>query len=89
MRAEPLPLAHAANFQIEDRLIKVLDLDAALTHLATLNARLSQVVEMRFFGGFSVEETARVLSISPRTVVEDWRKARSFLHRALRQRSPP
>ncbi len=72
-------------FQFEDRVTKILDLDAALTHMATFNARLSQVVELRFFGGLSVVETARVLGVSPRTVKEDWRKARAFLHRFLDQ----
>lgn len=72
-------------FQFEDRVTKILDLDAALTHMATFNARLSQVVELRFFGGLSVVETARVLGVSPRTVKEDWRKARAFLNRFLDQ----
>lgn len=72
-------------FQFEDRVTKILDLDAALTHMATFNARLSQVVELRFFGGLSVVETALVLGVSPRTVKKDWRKARAFLHRFLGQ----
>lgn len=83
----PLPLhpSHEPTLQIEHRVIKILDLDAALTRLAALNARLSQVVELRFFGGFSIEETAQALAISPRTVREDWRKARAFLYRTLTQ----
>ena len=84
----PLSLRHEAAFQIEDRLAQILDLDAALTYLVTLNARLGQVVELRFFGGLSVNETAQVLGVSPRTVKADWRKARAFLHRALHQEMP-
>ena len=83
----PVPL-HASpepTLQIEHRVVKILDLDTALTRLAALNTRLSQVVELRFFGGFSIEETAQVLAISPRTVIEDWRKARAFLYRMLNQ----
>lgn len=72
-------------FQFEERVVNILDLDAALSRLAALSARLGQVVELRFFGGLSVEETAQVLRISPRTVKEDWRKARAFLYRALIQ----
>jgi DNA-directed RNA polymerase specialized sigma24 family protein len=42
------------------------------------------MVELRFFGGLSVEETADVMGVSPRTVKRDWRKARAFLHTAIR-----
>lgn len=58
-------------------------LDDALTALATLDRRRSQVVELRFFGGLSVEETAAVLQVSPQTVMRDWKLARAWLARAL------
>jgi RNA polymerase sigma factor (TIGR02999 family) len=58
-------------------------LDAALTRLADLDARLARVVELRFFAGLSVEEVAAVLGVASRSVVRDWNKARLFLHHAL------
>ncbi len=56
-------------------------LDDALTSLARLDARKARVVELRFFGGLSVEETAEVLQISPQTVMRDWRLAKPWLAR--------
>ena len=58
-------------------------LDDALTELAEAEPRESQVVELRYFGGLSVEETAEVLGVSPRTVARDWTMARLRLLRAL------
>jgi RNA polymerase sigma factor (TIGR02999 family) len=60
-------------------------LDDALKALAEQDARKSQVVELRFFGGLSVEETAAALRVSPATVLRDWRFARSWLLRELDQ----
>jgi RNA polymerase sigma-70 factor (ECF subfamily) len=62
-------------------------LDDALEALAELDPRRSQLVELRFFGGLSVEETAEVLKISPRTVVRDWMLAKAWLLRELRRES--
>ena len=61
----------------------MLALDEAMNRLAALDPRKSQVVEMRFFGGLSVEETAGVLKVSPETVLRDWRLSRVWLFRAL------
>ena len=58
-------------------------LDQALTNLADAHPRLVSVVEMRFFAGFSVEETADALGIDPRSVERDWRKARAFINHSL------
>ena len=58
-------------------------LDDALNQLAKLDPRKAQVVEMRFFGGLSVEETAEVLKVSPVTVMRDWSTARAWLYREL------
>jgi DNA-directed RNA polymerase specialized sigma24 family protein len=58
-------------------------LDDALLRLAERNPRLSKVVELRFFGGLTVEETAGALEVSDRTVKRDWRLARAFLQDAL------
>jgi len=58
-------------------------LDDALNELARLDPRKVQVVEMRFFGGLSVEETAEVLKVSPVTVMRDWNTAKAWLYREL------
>lgn len=68
--------------------LDVLALEAALEALATFAPRASQVVELRFFGGFSVEETAKALDVSVRTVINDWNTARAWLHRQLATREP-
>ena len=60
-------------------------LDDALSALAQFDARKSQVVEMRFFGGLSVEETAEALSVSSDTVMRDWRLAKVWLLRELKK----
>jgi len=58
-------------------------LDDALQSLAGIDPRKSQVVELRFFGGLSVEETAELLKVSPDTVMRDWKMAKVWLHREL------
>lgn len=58
-------------------------LNEALERLMTLNERLGKVVEMRYFGGLSEEETAEILGVTPRTVRRDWAKAKGFLYDAL------
>jgi RNA polymerase sigma factor (TIGR02999 family) len=63
-------------------------LSDALSGLAELDARMSQVVELRFFGGLTVEETAEVLSISPETVMRDWKTAKAWLLREIRRDHP-
>jgi RNA polymerase sigma factor (sigma-70 family) len=65
---------------------KELDLVAlseALKGLATFDVRMSQVVELRFFGGLTVEETAEVLNVSPETVMRDWKTAKAWLLREI------
>jgi len=62
--------------------------DDALNELAKVDERKSQVVEMRFFGGLSVEETAEVLKVSPDTVMRDWRLAKAWLLRELSGEKP-
>jgi RNA polymerase sigma-70 factor (ECF subfamily) len=58
-------------------------LDDALKGLAALDGRKSRVIELRFFGGLSIEETAEVLRVSPDTVVRDWKLAKVWLLREL------
>src|SRR5215471_932679 len=67
----------------KERDAEIIALDEALVALAAVDARKSQVVELRFFGGLSLEETAEELKVSPETVKRDWRFARSWLHRVL------
>jgi RNA polymerase sigma factor (TIGR02999 family) len=69
----------------DPQVLEILELDQALDRLAMLSERLARVVELRFFGDLSVEETAEVLGVTARTVRRDWRKARSFLHDHLRE----
>ena len=64
-------------------------LDDALEALARVDARKAKVVEFRFFGGLSVEESARVLDVSVETVMRDWKLAKAWLLRELRQTPPP
>jgi RNA polymerase sigma factor (TIGR02999 family) len=63
--------------------VDVLDLDAALTELATFDPRKSQIVEQRFFGGLSLDETGRLLGVSVATVEREWRAARAWLYARL------
>jgi RNA polymerase sigma factor (sigma-70 family) len=63
--------------------IDILALDEALTRLATIDPQQSRVVELRFFGGLTMEETAEVLHISPATVGRDWTLAKAWLYAAL------
>jgi len=67
----------------EQRPLDMIALDRALSNLATLDANQAQLVELRFFGGLSVEETAEVLGVSPATVKRSWNSARAFLHREI------
>jgi RNA polymerase sigma factor (TIGR02999 family) len=67
----------------------ILAIDDALNQLALLDARKAQVVELRFYGGLSVEETAEVLKISEQTVLRDWKFAKSWLMRALSEPKIP
>jgi len=73
----------AAGEDPREQSLEVLALDRALTALARRDPRLEQVVEHRFFAGLSVRETAEVLDVSTRTVERDWRRARTYLYRAL------
>jgi RNA polymerase sigma factor (TIGR02999 family) len=81
--ARKVPLDEAAHVAVEPER-DLMALDAALTALEAIDARKSQVVELRFFGGLTVKETADVLKISDDTVVRDWRLAKAWLLRAIR-----
>jgi RNA polymerase sigma factor (TIGR02999 family) len=74
-----------ARLPVADRAPELVLLDQALTELESLSERPARVVELRFFGGLSVEETAAVMDLSERTVKREWQKARAFLFDALRR----
>jgi RNA polymerase sigma-70 factor, ECF subfamily len=63
--------------------LDVIALDDAMTQLALLDPRQCRIVELRFFGGLSIEETAQVVEISPATVKREWATARLWLHRSI------
>ena len=73
----------------KERTADLVAIDDALNALATHDVRKSQIVELRFFGGLSVEETAEVLKISPRTVKREWSLARAWLYCQLTQEDVP
>lgn len=65
---------------------ELIAVDDALTALGQIDARKTRVIELRFFGGLSVEETAEVLEVSPQTVMRDWKLAKAWLMRELSER---
>jgi RNA polymerase sigma factor (TIGR02999 family) len=79
---QPVPLEEAMSVSAE-RAAELVDLDKALKRLAAVDSRKSRVVELRYFGGLSVEETAEVLEVSPVTVMRDWTAARAWLYRDI------
>jgi RNA polymerase sigma factor (TIGR02999 family) len=72
----------------DERAAELMALDDALTSLAKVDERKGRVVELRYFGGLSVEEIAEVLGVSPDTITRDWRRAKAFLRRELSQDEP-
>jgi RNA polymerase sigma factor (TIGR02999 family) len=68
-----------------DSAAEVVALDAGIEALAKVDPRKAQVIELRYFGGLSVEETARALDISAETVARDWKFARAFLRREMQR----
>ena len=71
-----------------ERSVDLVALDEALNNLAERDARKSRIVELRFFGGLSTEETAELLGISPRTVKREWRLTKAWLYHELTPRRP-
>jgi len=80
--ARHIPLDEALVISAEPQ-IDLVSLEQALTRLGETDLRKSKVVEMRFFGGLTIEQTAEVLQISPETVTRDWNMARAWLLREL------
>jgi RNA polymerase sigma factor (TIGR02999 family) len=82
---EELPLDEALDTPIETD-VDLLALDDALAALSQLDSRQARVVELRFFAGMTIEETAEVLGVTHATVERDWRSAKAYLAHAIRQR---
>ncbi len=80
---EDLPLENALTIAISNSDFDLLELDEALTRLAEKEEYLAKVVELRFFSGLDVVETAQILGISESTVKRDWQMAKAWLHREL------
>ena len=74
-----------ASAPFQNRDVDAIDLDEALTKLAELDERKCRVVELRFFGGLTNEQVAKVLGVSRKTIVDDWTVARLWLRRELGQ----
>lgn len=72
----------------KQRELDILALDDALSELSRMDSQQTRIVEIRFFGGLSIEETAQVLGISPATVKRDWAVARTWLYRELSRTTP-
>jgi RNA polymerase sigma factor (TIGR02999 family) len=77
-------LAAAAETPDDSRIVDVLAIDDALERLAAVDPEQVRIIELRFFAGLTVEEAARVLGRSPRTVKREWRLAKAWLYRELR-----
>lgn len=92
-RRQTLPEADLAGFggvgTNQPARAEFLDVDAALTQLAQLDARQAQIVELRYYGGLSITEVAAVLDISEATVNREWQTARAWLFRRLRPQPAP
>ncbi|MDX6696232.1 MAG: hypothetical protein QOF02_3835 [Blastocatellia bacterium] len=82
MEAHHISLEQAMSLT-DEKDADLLALDEALKELARIDARKSQIVELRSFGGLSVEETAEVMRIAPVIVMREWNKAKTWLYREL------
>lgn len=85
--AQHLALDEAAVV-CEERAAELVALDDALTSLAKIDERKSKIVELRFFGGLSVDETAEVMKVSAVTIMRDWRAAKAWLYREISENEP-
>ena len=72
----------------DERADGLVALDEALTALAQFDERKSRVVELRYFGGLSVEETAEVLQVSVNTILRDWKLAKAWLYNQIKKNGP-
>ena len=77
------PLEKAMSVAVDEKAVDLIALDEALTRLAVIDFQQARVVELRYFSGLSLEETAEVLNISRATTAREWNIARAWLHREL------
>lgn len=80
-----VPLEEATIALADENSVDLIALDAALTRLAEFDEQKARIVELRYFSGLSVEETAEVLRVSPKTVERNWTMAKTWLHRELKR----
>ena len=85
--AQKVPLDELIIFA-EGQAAELVALDEALASLATVDPRRSRIIELRFFGGLSIEETAEVMDLSPTTVQREWRAAKAWLQRFIKGQNP-
>jgi RNA polymerase sigma factor (TIGR02999 family) len=81
--SDDLPLEDALTVTVSDTSFDLLALDEALNRLAEREEHLAKIVELRFFSGLDVPETAQVLNVSESTIKRDWAMAKAWLHREL------
>ena len=81
-RGQKLSLAEVATISLEPN-TNLIALDLALTRLAEIDSQQSRIIELRYFGGLTIEETAEVMRLSPATIKREWTMARAWLHQAL------
>lgn len=81
--AEKIQLDETIQIRAADKGVDLIELDEALNRLEKLDERQSRVVELRYFGGMSIEETAEVMALSPATVKREWNMARTWLRAEL------
>ena len=86
--AQRVPLDDAMAVS-EDRAVEMIAIHDALTKLAAMDPKQAQIVELRFFGGLSIEETAKLMSISEPTVKRYWNSARAWLHSEIAKEAKP
>lgn len=82
-KEENLPLDEALRVSVDEADVDVLDLNEALDRLAEMDKQQAKIVDLRFFGGLTIEKTAEVLRIAPATVKRDWKMAKSWLYSEL------
>jgi RNA polymerase sigma factor (TIGR02999 family) len=85
-KEENLPLEAALTVQTDERDIDLIALDEALTRLSAIDRQQAKIVELRYFSGLSIEETAKALDISTATVKRDWAMAKAWLRQKLTRR---
>jgi RNA polymerase sigma factor (TIGR02999 family) len=86
-KLENLPLEEAARISLEPD-TALLALDEALNATAEIDLQQSRIIELRYFGGLTIEETAEVMNLSPATIKREWAMARAWLHQAMTDKKP-